>query len=178
MIVKLSDLLRKTLEQSDADMITLQEELQFVSEYLDLEKMRFGARLNVKFSIDQNTQKLLIPHLILQPLVENAIRYGVAQSREKNWIEIASQQTHGKLKLRISNSFCGKVPSGTGLGLRNTVARLKYLYSEEATFSFVANEDRAAIVTLVVPVLGSHPQIRKDTVMSIKIESEGSKCAY
>jgi two-component system, LytTR family, sensor kinase len=172
MIVKLSGLLRKTLEQSDADMVSLQEELQFVGEYLELEKMRFGARLNVKFSIDPNTQKMLIPHLILQPLVENAIRYGVAQSREKSWIEIASQQTHGKLRLRISNSIGVKESSGTGLGLRNTAARLKYLYSEEATFSFVKNQDRAAIVTIVVPVLGSHLQSRKDTFMSIKIENE------
>jgi two-component system LytT family sensor kinase len=177
MIVKLSGLLRKTLEQSSADMITLHEELQFVREYLDLEKMRFGDRLNVKFSIDPNSQKILIPHLILQPLVENAIRYGVAQSREKSWIEIASQRTHGNLKLRISNSIGSKQSSGTGLGLRNTAARLKYLYSEEAKFSFVANGDKVAIVTIVVPALGYQPQTRKDTVMSIRLKTEDNDYA-
>jgi two-component system, LytTR family, sensor kinase len=172
MIVKLSSLLRKTLEQNDSDMISLDEELQFVSEYLDLEKMRFGARLVVDISIDPKTRKMLVPHLILQPLVENAIRYGVAQSREKSWIKIMSLLTQGRLKLQITNSIGCKESTGTGLGLRNTVARLTYLYAEEATFCFVADEDRVAAATLVLPVLGSGPKNRKDTFIPIRIESE------
>jgi two-component system, LytTR family, sensor kinase len=178
MIVKLSSLLRKALEQDGSDLIPLHEELQFVGEYLDLERMRFGARLTVSLSIDPITRPMLVPQLILQPLVENAIRYGVAQSREKSWIEIVSRRRHGDLELRISNSIGGKGPSGTGLGLRNTVARLKYLYSDEATFRFVADEDRIATATLVLPELGSHPQTRKNTLIPIRIESEAEDHAH
>jgi two-component system, LytTR family, sensor kinase len=155
MIVKLSSLLRTTLEHGSSDVIPLAEELKFVREYLDLEKMRFGTRLGVEWSVDPQTQHLLVPQLILQPLVENAIRHGIACSREGGWIEISSQQGNGTFELRVRNSVGGKRPAGTGVGLRNTEARLKCLYAEEARFSFVLAGDQTASATLVLPALGS-----------------------
>jgi two-component system LytT family sensor kinase len=172
MIVKLSSLLRKTFEHSGSDLIPLHEELTFISEYLDLEKMRFGARFTVTWSIDPTTRQALVPQLILQPLVENAIRHGVACSREKSWVEIVSQRSDRGLELRLRNSIGGKRPSGTGVGLRNTEARLRFLYSDEATFSFQVDEDRMATAMLVLPLLGSLPYPTQDPLMPNRIENE------
>jgi LytS/YehU family sensor histidine kinase len=157
MVVKLSSLLRGTLEHSSSDLIPLSEELKFVREYLDLEGMRLGTRLNVEWSIDADTGRALIPQLILQPLVENAIRHGIACSRDGGWVEISSKKRAGVLELGIRNSIGGKRTPGLGVGLRNTEARLRYLYSDEATFAFTETEDHTATATLRLPVLGCDP---------------------
>jgi two-component system, LytTR family, sensor kinase len=156
MVVKLSSLMRCTLEHSSSDLIPLKEELKFVGEYLDLEKMRLGTRLNVDWSIDPDTQQTLVPHLILQPLVENAVRHGIACSRDGGWVQIMSRKREGEIELRIRNSLGGKRTTvGMGVGLKNTDARLRYLYSDEATFTFAEAEDRTATATIVLPALGS-----------------------
>jgi LytS/YehU family sensor histidine kinase len=172
MIVKLSSLLRKALQHSGSDLIPLQEELKFIGEYLDLETMRFGARLRVIWSIDPNTRRTLVPQLILQPLVENAIRHGIACSRKKGWIEIISRLGGRGLELQIRNTITGERPRGTGLGLQNTESRLKYLYGDEATFYFSTSEDQTATATLVLPALGSAPQPTEISPMSKRIEDE------
>ena len=155
MIVKLSSLLRTALECNGSDLLPLRQELDFVGKYLDLEKMRFGARLSVNWSIAPETEQMLVPQLILQPLVENAIGHGIAGSREKGWVEIISRERDGLLELQVRNSCGGKGREGTGLGLRNTAARLRHLYSDEAKLDFARSDDRTATATLVLPVLGS-----------------------
>src|SRR3984885_14108484 len=157
MVVKLSTLLRGTLEHSSSDLIPLREELKFVREYLDLEAMRLGTRLNVEWSIDSDTGSTLVPQLILQPLVENAVRHGIACTRDGGWVEIASKKSAGTLELRIRNSIGGKRTPGLGVGLRNTDARPRYLYSDEATFAFTETDDHTATATLRVPALGGDP---------------------
>jgi sensor histidine kinase YesM len=158
MIVKLSDLLRTALEHGSSDLIPLSEEMKFVENYLELERMRFGPRLTVHLSIDPATREMLVPQLVLQPLVENAIRHGIACSREGGWIEIASQQNNGTFELRVRNSLGGKRRTGTGVGLRNTESRLKHLYAGEAQFSFTVEGRDAATASIVLPVLGSNLQ--------------------
>ncbi|MGB6477170.1 MAG: histidine kinase [Candidatus Sulfotelmatobacter sp.] len=155
MVVKLSSLLRCTLEHNSSDLIPLSEELKFVREYLDLETMRVGTRLNVEWSIDPDTKSTLVPQLILQPLVENAVRHGIACSRDGGWVEITSRKRAGTLELRIRNSMGGKRTPGMGVGLKNTDARLRCLYSDEATFSFAETDERTATATLRLPALGS-----------------------
>lgn len=155
MVVKLSSLLRCTLEHHGSDLIPLREELTFVREYLDLESMRLGARLTVSWSIDPASQQVLVPQLILQPLVENAVRHGIACSRDGGWLEITTQKRPEMLELRIRNSIGGKRTPGIGVGLKNTEARLRYLYSDEAKFSFVETTDHTAVATIVLPALGS-----------------------
>jgi hypothetical protein len=172
MIVKLSSLLRIALEHSGSDLIPLHDELKFIREYLDIEQMRFGTRLTVTWSIDQGTLKSLVPQLVLQPLVENAIRHGVASSRESSWIEIASKSSASGVELSIRNSIGAARPKGIGVGLRNTRARLKYLYSDEATFSFAMNEDQTAAATLVLPMLGAQSQSSDDDRSSDKTDEK------
>ncbi|MGE5207646.1 MAG: sensor histidine kinase [Chlamydiota bacterium] len=172
MIVKLSSLLRTTLQHGSSDLIPLAEELKFVREYLDLEKMRFGERLVVEWAVNPRTRQLLVPQLILQPLVENAIRHGVACSREGGWIEIAAQERNGILELRVRNSVGGKRPPGTGVGLRNTEARLKCLYAEEARFSFTVAGDQTATAAISLPALDSNQPLAEERRLGNEIGVE------
>ncbi|HLW84876.1 MAG TPA: histidine kinase [Candidatus Sulfotelmatobacter sp.] len=157
MIVKLSDLLRTALDRDGADLVSLQDELKFVKEYLDLEKMRFGSRLKIEWLIPPTTRGLLVPQMILQPLVENAIRHGVSSAREGGWVEVAATQKDGTLEIQVRNSVGGKMPSGTGVGLRNTETRLKYLYSGDASLHLTVSEDRIATASLILPALSAQP---------------------
>ena len=157
MIVKLSDLLRTVLDRDQVDLVSLQDELRFAKEYLDLEKMRFGSRLKIEWLIPPATYPLLVPQMILQPLVENAIRHGVSSAREGGWVEVAATQKDGMLEIQVRNSVGGRTSTGTGVGLRNTEARLKYLYSGDASLHLTVSEDRTATVSLILPALNSQP---------------------
>jgi two-component system LytT family sensor kinase len=171
MIVKLSNLLRTALEHSGTDLIPLQDELKFVGEYLDIEQMRFGQRLTVTRSIDPASLRCQVPQLILQPLVENAIRHGIASSRENGWVEISSNLGEDTLELRIRNSVGASRPKGSGVGLRNTKARLKYFYSDEASLTFTLDEDQTATATLVLPSLAANAGVEIDRHPAYEIEN-------
>jgi hypothetical protein len=163
MVLKLSNLLRTALQYGNSDLIALDEELKFAEAYLDIEKMRLNGRLEVRWKIQPDTRQLLVPQLILQPLVENAIVHGIACSREGGWLEITSRRSEGQIELNIRNSVRGKDQSGLGLGLRNTKVRLKYLYSDEAVFSFAVGEDRVATAMLLLPALGTQkPELAEE----------------
>ena len=144
MIVKLSNLLRTALESSGSDLIPLREELKFIGEYLDLETMRFGSRLRVDWSIDPSTGAMLVPQLILQPLVENAIRHGIASSRENGWVEVASRRRKNAVELQIRNSVGPGKPKGMGLGLHNTADSVEasLFRGRDSFFRGVGRRDR------------------------------------
>ncbi len=133
MIARLGELLRATLENANLQEVTLRQELDFIQPYLEIEKARLGPRLQVQFRIDEQTLDGLVPNMLLQPLVENAIRHGIAPRVEPGHIEITSQRDNGTLKLKIQDDGPGlrlnppPRPS-TGLGLANTRARLDQLY--------------------------------------------------
>ena len=153
-LLKLSNLLRTTLQHGNSDLITVDEELKFTAAYLDIEKMRLDDRLDVRWETQSDTRKLLIPQLLLQPLVENALVHGIAGSREGGWLEIGICRLNGQVELTVRNSVRGRSESGLGLGLQNTKARLKYLYSDEAAFSF-AVDDGVATAKVLLPVFGA-----------------------
>jgi two-component system, LytTR family, sensor kinase len=155
MVLKLSSLLRTVLEDGTADLIPLKEELKFAEAYLDIEKMRLGNRLEIGWSIPAEMKDLLVPPLILQPLVENAIVHGVACSREGGWLEIKMQRVQKGIELSVRNSVRGKSTPGSGLGLQNTRARLNYLYGDEGRLDFALNDDGIATATLLMPALGT-----------------------
>jgi two-component system LytT family sensor kinase len=157
MIVKLSDLLRTALSSDSPDLISLENEIGFAKEYLDLEKMRFGSRLNVEWSVPAATYGLLVPQMILQPLVENAIRHGVSSAREGGWVVVEAVQRNGMLEIQVRNSVGDKTEGGTGVGLRNTEARLRYLYSGDASLRLTVSDDHTATASLTVPALRSQP---------------------
>ena len=176
MVVRLSDLLRTALDYGSSDLIPLPDELQFTRDYLDLEKMRLGDRLRVEWCVDSDTRPMLVPQMILQPLVENAIRHGIACSRAGGSLEIAARTAPSGLELQIRNSVGGKSPGGTGVGLRNARARLKYLYSDDASLSFVVSHNGTATATLRLPTLRSDaPRVSRapdaDGIMSERVDN-------
>lgn len=157
MIIKLSNLLRAALDRDSSDLISLESELKFAREYLDLEQMRFGSRLRIEWVVAPETCQLLVPQMILQPLVENAIQHGIASLREGGWLEVATGTNNGTLNIQVRNSAADKPSNGNGVGLRNVEARLKYLYSGDATLHLAVAEDHTFTASLVLPALNSRP---------------------
>lgn len=137
MVSRLGDLLRAALNHSHLHEVTLAEELAFLQKYLDIEQVRFGDRLKVHFDIDDRARDVLVPNLILQPLVENAIRHGISQRPGPGRIEITARTGADEttVDLEVCDDGVGLLASnqaGSGVGLDNTRARLEQLYGNEA----------------------------------------------
>ena len=154
MIAGLSDLLRLTLESSGAQEVSLKQELDFLERYLGIEQIRFGDRLRVQMDIDPATLRARVPNLLLQPLVENAIRHGIAPRAEAGRVEIHAAREDGVLRLQVRDDGPG-LPEGDGLhngvGLANTMARLERLYGKAQRVTFTNADGGGALVTLELP---------------------------
>lgn len=135
-IAALGDLLRATLEREGAAEVTLAEELRFTHRYLEIQRLRFDDRLHVVDAVDPALATALVPRLILQPLVENAIRHGVEKSTEPVTIELSARARDDQLLLAVRDSGPGAagVGEGPGIGLSNTRARLEALYGDRQRF--------------------------------------------
>jgi two-component system, LytTR family, sensor kinase len=141
MISRLSDLLRITFARSGAARVPLQEELEFLQKYLEIEETRFQDRLSVKYEIDPDTLDAEVPRLILQPLVENAIKHGVAPRSGPGTICISARRDGGDLRLEVRDNGVGlsggaRAKLHGGVGLTNTRARLECLYGAAHTLEF------------------------------------------
>jgi len=142
MISRLSDLLRITFDRSGAACVPLQEELEFLQKYLEIEQTRFEDRLTVDYEIDPDTLDAEVPRLILQPLVENAIKHGVAPRSGPGTVSIASRRDGDRLCLVVRDNGVG-LTGGTraklhgGVGLSNTRDRLECLYGTDHALDFV-----------------------------------------
>jgi two-component system, LytTR family, sensor kinase len=135
MMAQLSDLLRHTLESSDAQTVSLREELAFLERYLAIEQVRFGDRLEVKVNVPGELLDAQVPNLILQPLVENALRHGIEPSLQQGRLELTAERSDGGLTLTVCDNGAGLPGNGTrreGVGLANTRARLGQLYGQAA----------------------------------------------
>jgi len=133
MVIKLSEFLRYSISQKDEQMTTLREELLNIRRYLDIEKIRFGDRLIVLENIDDQCMDKKLPGLILQPLIENAVKYGVYESIESTEIEIVTSCNAEALKVRIRNDYDPDFVSkrGEGIGLNNIRSRLGIIYRND-----------------------------------------------
>ena len=154
MILRLSSLLRRTLKQDGSDLVTLADELRLAEDYLDIEGMRLGSRMAVRWDIQPETRDLLVPQFMFQLLIENGVKHGVANFRGQGWIEIASRQSEKALKLEVKNSVNGETKQGMGVGHQNIRTRLALLYGSDARLLF-HRRDKVAVATLVLPVLPS-----------------------
>jgi two-component system LytT family sensor kinase len=153
MIAKLSDFLRVSIAEKPDAMRPFTKELENIGRYLDIEKVRFGEKLSVKHDIAKKCDEARIPSLILQPIVENAIKHGLNESLEKVEIRIVADCFHGFLKVQVENDFDDDRPNtraGTGLGLQNISQRMKLLYGRDDLLR-VAKEKKKYIVTLAFP---------------------------
>ena len=130
MLTRLSDFLRTTLEESSQQEIPLEQELAFTEQYLAIEQCRFQDRLTVVWDIDPDARAAYVPSLILQPLVENALRYGIAPQEQGGRLVLRAQHREGRLCLEVMDNGPG-LPDGAprnGIGLSNTRTRLEQLY--------------------------------------------------
>jgi sensor histidine kinase YesM len=133
MIIKLSEFLRYTTSNKEEKLTTLDEEINNINRYLDIEKIRFGKRLIVKQEIPESCRPLKLPGLILQPLLENAVKYGVHESTEGSVVEVTCTCNSTALSIAIRNNWDPEFQynKGEGVGLINIRSRLKILYNRE-----------------------------------------------
>ncbi|HEX5871410.1 MAG TPA: histidine kinase [Longimicrobium sp.] len=153
MIASLSEMLRTTLTKHDAQEVTLREELSVLEPYLDIEKTRFGERLTVRVDVSRDLQDAVVPHLLLQPLVENAIRHGISSRPEGGEIAVRARIRAGKLELAVEDDGVGMPaePRPDGVGLGNTRARLNRLYGSGHAFR-IDSVPGATRVTVLLPL--------------------------
>ena len=157
-VVRLGDLLRLSVQNESSDLIPLRKEIEVLRVYLEILQTRFQDRLTVSLEVEPGIGEALVPNLILQPLVENAIKHGIAAKPGAGRIEIrAWRQGQGRLGLSVRDdgpgpSEGGRRAGGEGVGLRNTRDRLELLYAADHAFSFQGAAGRGCEVSLSFPL--------------------------
>jgi sensor histidine kinase YesM len=155
-VARLGDLLRYSLETGGVQEVSLTEELDFLRRYLEIEQIRFGNRLSVRIDAPGDALNGKVPNLILQPLVENAIRYGIGTRGKGGKVEITARREEEMLILSVKDDGPGLSRRGNGgitegVGLQNTRARLLQLYGEEQEFQLLNGNDQGLEVRLKIP---------------------------
>ncbi len=151
----LADLLRSALAEHGGNEVPLGEEIDFVSRYLEIEQTRFPKRLSVVWDTEPACLDALVPHLILQPLVENAVRHGIAPRSGPGTVRVRSRIEEGKLILEVRDDgvgLSGRVPGREGVGLSNTRARLKHLHGAAASLVVGEAAGGGFVATVTLPL--------------------------
>ncbi len=153
MLELLSGVLRQVLQSEQRQEVTLEEELRFIEQYLAIEQVRFSDRLQVRWTIEPAVRAALVPAFILQPLVENAVRHGMAKRSEAGVIEVAAREASGDLVLSVRDNGPGFSPAPeAGVGLANTRARLETLYGAAGQLQIEDAEGGGTRATVRFPV--------------------------
>jgi len=153
---RLGELLRRVIRSDQPREVTLREELDFVRQYLEIEAVRFSDRLEPRFAVDPSLEEALVPELLLQPLVENALRHGLARRSDATRLEIRASQDGEMLRLQVADDGPGPptepAAEGQGVGLANTRARLATLYGDAASVTLSTGPEGGATVTVRLPL--------------------------
>jgi sensor histidine kinase YesM len=164
LVTQLGDVLRQVLRTSHANETSLRSELEFLRTYLEIEQVRFGDRLVVRWALDEDLLASTVPVMLLQPLVENALRHGIARSEEGGIVEIGARRVANELELWVRNSSNDVIDadtdrlgraesrSGSGLGLSNTRRRLEQLYPGTAHLALEREADGGACARVMIPL--------------------------
>lgn len=161
-LTNLSDLLRISFEKLDDEEIPLQQELEFIAKYIEIEQTRFQERLQVEMKIAGNTLDAIVPNMILQPLVENAINHGIAPLVEGGKVKIVASSKAGFLHLQVIDNGAGVKAEelerlDDGVGLANTKARLKHLFNDKQSFEINSQENEGFTVSITIPFTTQSP---------------------
>ena len=162
MITRLGELLRLTLETTDQQEVPLEQELEFLRRYLEIERIRFGDRLAVRLDVEPAILDAVVPNLILQPLVENAVRHAIEPNTGPGQIELSAVRNNGELLLQVSDNGAGGRPQQSpavngacvmreGIGLSNTRRRLRQLYGERQSLQLKQRESGGLLVRVTIP---------------------------
>jgi LytS/YehU family sensor histidine kinase len=160
----MSDLLRHVLRDDPPALVPLREELDFIEQYLAIERIRFNDRLRVSLEADEAAREAMVPNLLLQPLVENAVRHGIGARAGASRIEVRAGIRDGRLMLTVTDDGPGfdsreTKSDGEGVGLRNTRARLREHYPGQSRLELRNAPGGGAIVTIELPVQTSVPAL-------------------
>jgi LytS/YehU family sensor histidine kinase len=153
MLARLAELFQRTFETADVQEVPLRRELEFIDAYLTIQRTRYGERLQVSVAVAENARDALVPSLILQPLVENAIRYGVADRPGPGHVDIEAHADGPRLVITIGND--GPPLPATireGYGIRNLRSRLQVLHGDRAHFSLTPKPGGGGLATLDLPL--------------------------
>jgi two-component system, LytTR family, sensor kinase len=161
-VTRLSEFLRYTLDQDPMKRVTVEQEIEALNLYLEIEKLRFGDRLALSYRIDPHAMQALIPSLLLQPLIENAIKYAVAPREQGGRICIDGAVLGDKIRLSVGDDGPGivdgqRLESGRGVGVRNTRERLQVLYGDRATVELL-DQQPGLKVQLTLPAEFTTPR--------------------
>jgi two-component system, LytTR family, sensor kinase len=173
MLVRLSDLLRRTLDNDAEQEVPLRAELEFLGQYLEIEQVRFADRLKIDLNPDPETLDALVPNMFLQPLVENALRHGIGRKAQGGRLQMRSWREDSDLLVSVQDSGPGfpsdaKTPMEEGIGLTNTRSRLQHLHPGNHQIEFTNARDGGALVTLRIPFRTVAPsQIPSDEAIEI-----------
>lgn len=158
-VTQLANLLRYSLQSAQSETVPFEDELRVVNDYLALEQVRHEERLRVRLDVSPDTLGLAFPPLLLQTLVENAVKYGISPRAEGGEILIHARCEGGRLRLRVTNpgelkpSGAGeKAGTSTGLGLRNAAERLRLFFGEEASLRLRVENAREVVAEVMLPV--------------------------
>ena len=163
-INQLSNILRRSLTSDKKGLTKFDDELKIVKDYLGLESIRFEERLRTEFDIHPESHNFLVPPLMIQTLVENGIKHGVSKLKEGGIIQLTTSIRNGCLSIQIRNSghmVNGVRKSRGGLGIKNTVQRLKLIYGDRSTFR-IANENNNFVLTeIIIPPNNAYESINR-----------------
>jgi two-component system LytT family sensor kinase len=151
MIARLGELLRRTLDGGAAAELPLSRELDLLVPYLEIQRIRFGDRLSIELDVLDGAGDALIPALMLQPLVENAVEHGVKRTVDGARVRLSAKRSGDRLRLEIADNGPGPTGGGAGVGLANTLARLSELYGDAHSFELRPVATGGTIVTIELP---------------------------
>jgi two-component system, LytTR family, sensor kinase len=156
MIARLGDFLRLTIENSEQQLVTLKEETEFLRCYLDIEQVRFGDRLTVAFELEPQTLSAQVPHLILQPVVENAIQHAIAPRAVRGHIHTEATRVNSLLRVAISDNGPGMGSNAISVGkkcvgLTNVRTRLQQIYGSDFRFELTTGRNGGVTVVMEIP---------------------------
>jgi len=163
-INQLSNIIRNILASDKTGLIKFGDELRVVKDYLGLESIRFEERLKTEFEIDPGSFKFQVPPLMIQTLVENGIKHGISRLTQGGIVQVKTIVKDNTLKVQIRNSgqlLNGMKRSSSGLGLKNTIQRLKLIYGDEASFRIVNESDNFVLTELTIPEHNTHESINR-----------------
>jgi LytS/YehU family sensor histidine kinase len=156
MIVGLSEFLRRALEGSHRSQVTLEEEVEYLQRYLEIQNVRFGERLQVKVDIPSELLQMQVPNLLLQPLVENAIKHGIAKRAAGGFVRVTATRLNGKVHLSIYND-APDTPTDiqatrTGVGISNLRTRLQILHGDKSELKLNRTDTGGVEVVVSLPL--------------------------
>lgn len=160
MVARLGDLLRAILDQSE-HLVTVRKELEFIKNYLDIEEVRFGDRMKVTYDIDESLMNEQVPFLISQPLVENAIKHGLAGKKDGGTLDISIHAANGKIHIAVADNGSGfeanRHAINEGIGVTNVRRRLKRHYADQAALQMLENNQQGVKAIITIPYENTNP---------------------